>query len=156
MAHCCACERPEPLAESDPRREDRGEVRYCLDQASGGFRLWPSLALHPSNYSRSSRQVATHFIHPRALTPGQRPNRCRAARSSRHASAAARGAWVEFDGISEESVDKYVTLVLQMQAAGLERVLVSHDAGWCHVGEPDGGKFRPFDTLFTMITAPSE
>jgi phosphotriesterase-related protein len=53
-------------------------------------------------------------------------------------------------------VDKYVTLVLQMQAAGLERVLVSHDAGWCHVGEPDGGKFRPFDTLFTMITAPSE
>jgi phosphotriesterase-related protein len=72
--------------------------------------------------------------------------------ASRHARAAARGAWVEFDGISEESVDKHVSLVLQMQAAGrLERVLVSHDAGWYHVGEPDGGKFRPFDTLFTRF-----
>ena len=72
--------------------------------------------------------------------------------ASRHARAAARGAWVEFDGISEESVDKHVTLVLQMQAAGrLDRVLVSHDAGWYHVGEPDGGQFRSFDTLFTKF-----
>jgi len=71
---------------------------------------------------------------------------------SRHARAAARGAWVEFDGISEESVDNHVALVLQMQAAGrLDRVLVSHDAGWYHVGEPDGGRFRPFDTLFTKF-----
>ena len=30
-------------------------------------------------------------------------------------------------------------------------MLVSHDAGWYHVGEPDGGEFRPFDTLFTTF-----
>jgi predicted metal-dependent phosphotriesterase family hydrolase len=30
-------------------------------------------------------------------------------------------------------------------------VLVSHDAGWYRVGEPGGGKFRPFDTLFTSF-----
>jgi phosphotriesterase-related protein len=72
--------------------------------------------------------------------------------TSRHVRAAARGAWVEFDGISEQSVDKHVTLVTQMRAAGrLDRVLVSHDAGWYHVGEPDGGRFRPFDTLFTKF-----
>jgi phosphotriesterase-related protein len=72
--------------------------------------------------------------------------------ASRHARAAARGAWVEFDGISESGVDKHVALVLQMKAAGrLDRVLVSHDAGWYHVGEPDGGQFRPFDTLFTKF-----
>jgi predicted metal-dependent phosphotriesterase family hydrolase len=72
--------------------------------------------------------------------------------ASRHVRAAARGAWVEFDGISEQSVDKHVTLVRQMQAAGrLDRVLVSHDAGWYHVGEPDGGQFRAFDTLFTKF-----
>jgi phosphotriesterase-related protein len=72
--------------------------------------------------------------------------------ASLHARAAARGAWVEFDGIGEESVDKHVALVLQMHAAGrLDRVLVSHDAGWYHVGEPDGGRFRPFDTLFTKL-----
>ena len=29
----------------------------------------------------------------------------------------------------------------------LGRVLLSHDAGWYHVGEPGGGDFRPFDTL---------
>lgn len=74
------------------------------------------------------------------------------ADAARHARAAARGAWVEFDGISEGSVARHVALVRQMQAAGrLDRVLVSHDAGWYHVGEPDGGTFRPFDTLFTTF-----
>ena len=29
------------------------------------------------------------------------------------------------------------------------RVLISQDAGWFHVGEPGGGKFRPFTYLFT-------
>jgi phosphotriesterase-related protein len=27
-------------------------------------------------------------------------------------------------------------------------VLVAHDAGWYHVGEPNGGTFRPFTTMF--------
>lgn len=31
----------------------------------------------------------------------------------------------------------------------LKQVLLSHDAGWYHVGEPKGGMFRPYDTLFT-------
>jgi phosphotriesterase-related protein len=71
---------------------------------------------------------------------------------TRHTRAAARGAWVEFDGISEKTVDRHVTLVQQMRAAGhLDRILVSHDAGWYRVGEPDGGVFRPFDTLFTRF-----
>jgi phosphotriesterase-related protein len=69
-----------------------------------------------------------------------------------HAQAAARGAWVEFDGISPKSVDRHVALVVAMRKAGhLDRVLVSHDAGWYRVGEPDGGEFRPFDTLFTTF-----
>jgi phosphotriesterase-related protein len=72
--------------------------------------------------------------------------------SSRHVRAAARGAWVEFDGLSEKSVDRHVALVLEMRTAKqLDRVLVSHDAGWYHVGEPNGGAFRPFDTLFTKF-----
>ncbi|MFO0891770.1 MAG: hypothetical protein U0790_21850 [Isosphaeraceae bacterium] len=33
----------------------------------------------------------------------------------------------------------------------LGRVLLSHDAGWYHVGEPGGGEFRPFDPLFTHL-----
>ena len=39
-----------------------------------------------------------------------------------------------------------------MKAEGLlNRVLLSHDAGWYHVGEPGGGTFRPYDTLITAL-----
>lgn len=69
-----------------------------------------------------------------------------------HVRAARRGAWVEFDGISEKSVDRHVALVQRMKSEGLlHRVLVSHDAGWYRVGEPGGGTFRPYDTLFTKF-----
>jgi phosphotriesterase-related protein len=69
-----------------------------------------------------------------------------------HAKAASRGAWVEFDGISPKTVDRHVALVLALRQAGyVDRVLVSHDAGWYRVGEPNGGEFRPFDTLFTAF-----
>lgn len=69
-----------------------------------------------------------------------------------HVKAAKRGAWVEFDGISPTSVARHVELVQHMKAQGLlDRVLVSHDAGWYRVGEPGGGRFRPFDTLFTSF-----
>jgi phosphotriesterase-related protein len=69
-----------------------------------------------------------------------------------HARAAKAGAWVEFDGISETSIARHVALVVEMKTRGLlGRVLVSHDAGWYRVGEPGGGRFRPFDTLFTRF-----
>jgi len=69
-----------------------------------------------------------------------------------HQKAAARGVWVEFDGLGPKSVARHVALVLAMRQAGhLDRVLVSHDAGWYHVGEANGGEFRGFDTLFTAF-----
>jgi phosphotriesterase-related protein len=72
--------------------------------------------------------------------------------TSFHTRAAKAGAWVEFDGVSDTSIERHVALVRHMKAEGLlGRVLVSHDAGWFHVGEPDGGQFRPFDTLFTKF-----
>ncbi len=33
----------------------------------------------------------------------------------------------------------------------LAHVMISHDAGWYRPGEPGGGEFRPFDTLFTQF-----
>ena len=72
--------------------------------------------------------------------------------SSWHTRAAKAGAWVEFDGIAEASVARHVELVRHMKAQGLlDRVLVSHDAGWYRVGEPNGGQFRGFGTLFTSF-----
>ena len=68
---------------------------------------------------------------------------------SMHVYAGERGGWVEFDGISLESVERHVAMVVNMKEHGLlRRVLVSHDAGWYHVDEAGGGTFRPFDTLF--------
>jgi phosphotriesterase-related protein len=67
-----------------------------------------------------------------------------------HLRAAEAGAWVEFDGISSAAARKHVELVLRMKQAGyLNRVLLSQDSGWYHVGEPGGGNFRPYDFLFT-------
>ena len=69
-----------------------------------------------------------------------------------HARAAQRGAWVEFDGVTDTSVARHVELVRRMKEQGLlGQVLVSHDAGWYRVGEPGGGQFRPYDTLFTAF-----
>ncbi len=69
-----------------------------------------------------------------------------------HARAAQRGAWVEFDGVGATSVERHVGLVRRMNEQRLlGHVLVSHDAGWYRVGEPGGGQFRPYDTLFTAF-----
>jgi predicted metal-dependent phosphotriesterase family hydrolase len=67
-----------------------------------------------------------------------------------HARAAKRGAWVELDGLSPASLERHLDLVQRMKTEGLlDRVLLSHDAGWYHVGEPGGGTFRSYETLFT-------
>jgi len=69
-----------------------------------------------------------------------------------HAKAAAQGAWLEFDGIGPASVEQHVNFVVDMQRRGLlDHVMVSQDAGWYRPGEPGGGAFRPFDTLFTQF-----
>jgi phosphotriesterase-related protein len=71
---------------------------------------------------------------------------------TQHLRAARRGAWVSFDGVGPDSVAAHVKMVTRMRDEGLlHRVLVSHDAGWYHVGEPRGGSFRPFDTVFTVF-----
>ena len=68
------------------------------------------------------------------------------------ARVATRGAWVEFDGVSPASAGRHVELVAHMKERGLlDHVLVSHDAGWYRVGEPGGGQFRPYDSLFTTF-----
>lgn len=68
------------------------------------------------------------------------------------AKAAALGAWLEFDGIGPGSVEQHVDLVLDMKRRGLlGKVMVSQDAGWYRPGEPGGGAFRTFDTLFTKF-----
>ncbi len=75
--------------------------------------------------------------------------------STYHQQVAEAGAWIEFDGVrpstgSQNSVVEHADWVMMMQRWGyLDQVLVSHDAGWYHVGEPGGGNFRSYETVFT-------
>jgi len=71
---------------------------------------------------------------------------------SLHVLAARRGAWVEFDGYGEGKEQEYYEMLLYMkQNQMLHRVLISQDAGWYHVGEEGGGKFKPFTPLFEKL-----
>jgi phosphotriesterase-related protein len=65
---------------------------------------------------------------------------------------AARGGWVEFDGVGPDSIQRHVELTSYMKERGrLNRVLISQDAGWYSVGEPRGGKFRSYTTIFEQF-----
>jgi phosphotriesterase-related protein len=67
-----------------------------------------------------------------------------------HVKAAKQGGWISLDGIGWDNEGRHVEMVTYLKKQGLlTRVLVSHDAGWYHVGETEGGKFQPFDRLFT-------
>jgi len=69
---------------------------------------------------------------------------------SQHVKAARGGAWISFDGVSSASLATHIDLAKKMKNEGLlNRTLISQDAGWYHVGEPDGGAFRTFETVFT-------
>ncbi len=66
-----------------------------------------------------------------------------------HLQAASQGAWVEFDHVTPQSVAEHVRLVRHLKDRGLlHQVLVSHDGGWYEAGKPNGGDFRPYDTVF--------
>ncbi|MCK4700545.1 MAG: hypothetical protein KAT38_09430 [Bacteroidales bacterium] len=69
-----------------------------------------------------------------------------------HVKAAKMGAWISFDGLGWEKPETYVRLLANMKSQDLlHKVLISHDAGWYHVGEPDGGNFIGFTTLFHKL-----
>ena len=66
------------------------------------------------------------------------------------ASVAARGAWIELDGLGPDSADQHIkALRMLLDLKREKQVLLSHDAGWYNVGEQNGGTVRPFTYLFT-------
>lgn len=65
---------------------------------------------------------------------------------------ARRGAWISLDGVSSSSAERHLALLRALGEAGhLDRVLLSHDAGWYRVGEPGGGDYRPHTALFEHL-----
>jgi phosphotriesterase-related protein len=73
--------------------------------------------------------------------------------------AAKLGAWISLDNVnlnrqqgSEYDVAWYADRIQDMKKAGfLNRVLISHDAGWYKPGEENGGSFRGFTGIFTSL-----
>jgi len=73
--------------------------------------------------------------------------------------AAGMGTWISLDNVnlnlepgSKYDVNWYAERIQQLKDAGLlNRVLVSHDAGWYTPGEENGGEFRDFTGIFTTL-----
>jgi phosphotriesterase-related protein len=64
------------------------------------------------------------------------------------------GAWVSFDKVNtnEEDIQHLVDMITNMNNNNLlNRVLLSHDAGWYTMGQPRGGGFRPYTPIFTHL-----
>ena len=69
-----------------------------------------------------------------------------------HVKAAKMGAWISFDGLGWGKPEIYIQMLNNMKSHDLlHKVLISHDAGWYHVGEPNGGNFVGFTTLFNKL-----
>ena len=69
-----------------------------------------------------------------------------------HVRAAEAGGWVSFDNVSVDSMASCLIFLSDMKKAGLlGRVLISHDSGWYHVGEPGGGIFHDYNTIFDKL-----
>jgi len=68
--------------------------------------------------------------------------------------AAKLGAWISCDNVKADSANirQVLEMLSTMKEAGLlNRVLISHDAGWYRVGEPGGGTFNGFTPVPTAL-----
>ncbi len=71
---------------------------------------------------------------------------------STHIKAARMGAWISLDGINDDNLEDYIRILKNMKENKLlGKVLLSHDAGWYHPGEENGGKYRGYTTIFTKL-----
>lgn len=72
--------------------------------------------------------------------------------AAEHVRAARAGAWVSLDGLRDDNVTEYVQKLQHLKREKcLDRVLLSHDAGWFDPGKPGGGEFRGYTTLFRKL-----
>jgi phosphotriesterase-related protein len=59
----------------------------------------------------------------------------------------AAGSWVSIDGIGRKPMKDHVAIVMPLLEKPPDRLLLSMDSGWFHVGEVDGGKIDGFTAL---------
>lgn len=65
---------------------------------------------------------------------------------------ASQGVWVEFDYVHPETIEQYVSFLKFMKANNLlHRTLLSHDAGWYDVVDPQSITFRGYTAISTLL-----
>lgn len=75
-----------------------------------------------------------------------------AAESEDHIRAAKAGCWVSLDGVGDDNIERYVSMLSVVKEQRLlHRVLISHDAGWFEPGKAKGGNIRGFTPLFKKL-----
>lgn len=69
-----------------------------------------------------------------------------------HIKAARMGAWIGLDGLDDNNVSDYIRMIKNLRENDLlNKILLSHDAGWYHPGEENGGEYRGYTTLFEKL-----
>ena len=69
-----------------------------------------------------------------------------------HVRAAKMGAWIGLDGVNDDNLTDYVKMIKNLKDNDLlNKILLSHDAGWYHPGEENGGDYRGYNTLFEKL-----
>jgi phosphotriesterase-related protein len=83
------------------------------------------------------------FIWVHALNEKDPENMLRAARM---------GAWISFDKLNDKNVDEFIRMIKIMKENNLlNKVLLSHDAGWFDPAKENGGEYRGYTTLFEKL-----
>lgn len=71
---------------------------------------------------------------------------------SNHTRAAKMGAWISLDGLNDNNVPDYVLMIRNLRENKLlNKILLSHDAGWYRPGEENGGEYRGYTALFEKL-----
>jgi phosphotriesterase-related protein len=69
-----------------------------------------------------------------------------------HIKAAIMGAWIGLDGLNDNNVADYIRMIKNLRENNLlNKILLSHDAGWYHPGEENGGEYRGYTALFEKL-----
>jgi phosphotriesterase-related protein len=65
-----------------------------------------------------------------------------------HFRVAKAGGWISFDNVTPGSISQCLSFLKDMKKENLLRhVLLSHDSGWYHAGEPNGGSYKDYNTI---------
>jgi phosphotriesterase-related protein len=74
--------------------------------------------------------------------------------STSHVRMAQQGAWISLHNVKSnpQNIERYTRMLLNMKQYNLlDRVLISHDAGWYKPGQPNGGQFRGYEAVFNDL-----